>query len=292
MDSATIYALAAIALWSTNAVVAKHVFAELSIAQIQLWQFLGASVVFFLMRLSRGQPEASAVSWWPTVLAGVVGITATMVFQYIAFSIGPIAQVNLVAYSWPLILALILTRDGTLPEPARIVVLATIGFVGVALVIDPFSSHLGPWHIGWGHLAALASALAMASYCYLVKQAPVRQVSAHLIGSVIGAAIAGCLFLTNGPTWQGSLELHVMAFYLGAGPIGLGYFFWACALRRDKRGRSAVLGFLTPVGSTLLLVLSGEHLSGLTLIGAALVIGSCAIVTWESNAQNQEPARS
>ena len=292
MGSAMMYALAAIALWSTNAVVAKHVFAELTIAQIQLWQFLGASVVFALMRLSPDLSEKSTGKWWPTALAGVVGITATMVFQYIAFSIGPIAQVNLVAYSWPLILALILARDGTLPEPIRIVVLASTGFIGVALVIDPFSSHLGPWHMGWGHVAAFASALAMASYCYLVKQAPVRQVSAHLIGAVVGTAIAAGLFLQNGTTWQGSFELHVMAFYLGVGPIGLGYFFWACALRRDRRGRMAVLGFLTPVASTLLLVLSGEYLSGLTIVGAALVIGCCAIVTWESNAQKHEPARS
>ena len=291
MDSATIYALAAIALWSTNAVVAKQVFAELTIAQIQLWQFLGACAVFAIMRLSRNQPVTGGANWWLTAIAGMIGITATMVFQYIAFSIGPIAQVNLVAYSWPLILALILTRDGSLPEPFRIIALAAVGFVGVALVIDPFSSHIGPWRAGWGHLAAFASALAMASYCYLVKRTVVQQVSAHLIGAAAGAVIAASLFYWDGWTWQGPLELHLLALYLGVGPIGLGYFLWACALKRDSRGRTAVLGFLTPVGSTLLLVLSGEYLSGLALVGAALVIGSCAIVTRESNSQNHEPIR-
>jgi drug/metabolite transporter (DMT)-like permease len=49
-------------------------------------------------------------------------------------------------------------------------------------------------------------------------------------------------------------------------------------MRGDDSGRIAILGYLTPIGSTALLVAAGEQLSQIAAFGAVLVIGSCLAV--------------
>ncbi|RUX52107.1 EamA/RhaT family transporter, partial [Mesorhizobium sp. M7A.F.Ca.CA.002.09.1.1] len=71
------------------------------------------------------------------------------------------------------------------------------------------------------------------------------------------------------------------------GPMGLGYYFWSRALKLEGSGRVAVVAYLTPIASTLLLTLSGERLTVTAIVGAILVIGSCVAVGVErSEAEN------
>jgi drug/metabolite transporter (DMT)-like permease len=60
--------------------------------------------------------------------------------------------------------------------------------------------------------------------------------------------------------------------------MGLGYYLWSRAMSLDRDGRLAVVAYLTPIASTLLLALHGERLSMPALAGAILVIGSCLAV--------------
>ncbi len=46
----------------------------------------------------------------------------------------------------------------------------------------------------------------------------------------------------------------------------------------DGSGKVAVVAYLTPIASTLLLTLSGERLTITAIAGAVLVIGSCIAV--------------
>ena len=88
---AFILALAAIFLWSTNAVVANHALKEMPVEQVQFLQFLGACFVILLI-VWRRRPETKIQTseWHVRWALGVIGLTGTMIFQYIAFDIGPI----------------------------------------------------------------------------------------------------------------------------------------------------------------------------------------------------------
>ena len=271
-------ALAAIAFWSTNAIVAKLAFSELKIAQIQLLQFAGAFLTFAVMRLASRRRPAASLRRGPVILAGIVGITATMVFQYLAFSYGPIAEVNLIAYSWPLMLAVLLVILGAAGRPLVTCALAMVGFAGAALIVDPFTPALGAGGFGWGHAAAIASALAMAAYSVIVARADVDQIDAHLIGSLAGVMIAGAMCLAAGTVWNPEPALQLMAIYLGVGPIGLGYFLWARAMATKQADQVAIIGFLTPVVSTVWLVTAGETLSQNAMFGSVLIIGASLLV--------------
>ncbi|MFT7575964.1 MAG: drug/metabolite transporter (DMT)-like permease [Alphaproteobacteria bacterium] len=256
------------------------------LGQVQVLQFVGAAFVFLALRLfDRGQKKSNG---WTglSVAAGVTGITATMVFQYIAFSYGPIAEVNLIAYSWPLVIAFCLVSIGAASRPIVTGLLALAGFVGVALIVDPLKDQSGAQGIGLGHLAAMASAFAMAGYSLIINRYQINQLDAHIAGSIVGAGLALVWCLLTTPSWNTDLTANLMAFYLGAGPIGVGYYFWARAMASKHVERVAIVGFLTPVFSTLLLVVSGEALSFMAIVGCAIVVGACV---WIS-ALEQEPA--
>ena len=271
----TLLAIGAVALWSTNAIVARYALGGLDVEQVQLLQFVGASLVFLLARIFPGQagggPDAAGLT------LGLVGITGTMIFQYLAFAAGPIAQVNIVAYAWPLIAALMILMRSKADRPFRFAGLTAMGFLGAALVILQNGNGLQATTFGVGHFWAMGSALCMAVYSAGIGHVKCNQNTVHLAGSVAGLAIAGLWCAIAGrPFPDPQTSSFWLALYLGAGPIGMGYLLWAQAMRWSPSGRTASLGYLTPVGSTLLLALSGAVLGPLAMVGSVIVILCCA----------------
>ncbi|RVA17030.1 EamA family transporter, partial [Mesorhizobium sp. M7A.F.Ca.CA.002.05.1.1] len=98
-----------------------------------------------------------------------------------------------------------------------------------------------------------------------------------LPSSLIGVALMFLWCARDGFTWPVGADL-ALGLYLGAGPMGLGYYFWSRALKLEGSDRVAVVAYLTPIASTLLLTLSGERLTVTAIVGAILVIGSCVAV--------------
>ena len=145
--SALVFAAGAVALWSTNALVGKSLLATYPVSLVQFLQFVGAALVFVIIQFmsrenvqSENAPRenavASAKAGLLPVTVGFIGLVGTMVLQYIAFASMPVIEANLVAYTWPLMVAAAVIG---LEHPRRPVLLgltAALGFVGVALVIS------------------------------------------------------------------------------------------------------------------------------------------------------------
>lgn len=296
MERPLLLALAAIALWSTNAVTAKLVLADLPVSLVQCLQFTGATIVFAWMQLaSRRRPAPSAEVdrtgkanrggraarfagiGAKALLVGLVGLTGTMVLQYLAFASMPVIEANLIAYTWPLLVAagLIVLRRAA--RPLRLAVLALAGFAGAALVITGGKHVLTLGGELYGYAAAIGSALCMAYYTLMIGSLPVAPERLLLPSALVGLAGTLGWSLAEGLP-DASPEALIGGLYLGAGPMGLGYLLWSKAMRADDGGRLAILGYLTPIGSTALLVAAGEHLTSLAAAGAVLVIGSCLAV--------------
>ncbi|MFA6156893.1 DMT family transporter [Mesorhizobium sp.] len=278
--SALGFAAGAVALWSSNALVAKALLANHPVSQVQFLQFAGAALVFAVIRLvSRDRaaaPMATGVMLAATAV-GFVGLVGTMVLQYVAFASMPVIEANLVAYTWPLMIAAAVIVLEHPRRPALLGLAAVSGLVGVALVISGGRDH--PWFQGHpsGYLAAFGSALCMAFYSVVVGRVAVSPDRLLLPSSLIGVALTFLWCAWDGVPWPTGWDL-ALALYLGAGPMGLGYYFWSRALKLGGGGRVAVVAYLTPIASTLLLTLSGERLTMTAIAGAVLVIGSCIAV--------------
>jgi drug/metabolite transporter (DMT)-like permease len=95
-----------------------------------------------------------------------------------------------------------------------------------------------------------------------------------LPSALVGAA--GCLAwaLYEQVDWNVGADL-LLGLYLGAGPMGLGYYFWSRAMQHDHSGRTALIAYMTPVTSTALLGIAGERLTAIAGLGGLLVIASC-----------------
>ena len=163
LPSALVFAVGAVALWSTNALVGKSLLASHPVSLVQLLQFCGATLVFAVIHLASRKKVApeNAASTAQAVAVGIIGLVGTMVLQYIAFASMPVIEANLVAYTWPLMVAAAVIVLGKPQRPVLLGSTAVLGFVGVALVISggrgqPFLQG----SIG-GYLAAFGSALCM-----------------------------------------------------------------------------------------------------------------------------------
>lgn len=286
--SALVFAAGAVALWSTNALVGKSLLASHPVSQVQFLQFTGAALVFAAIRLmSRERP--APVSAGPALVSlavGFIGLVGTMVLQYIAFASMPVIEANLVAYTWPLMVAAAVIALQNPRRPALLGLAAVVGFIGVALVIS------GGRNQSWlqgdlvGYVAAFGSALCMAFYSVMVGRVATSPDRLLLPSSLIGVALTFLWCARDGFAWPVGTDL-ALGLYLGAGPMGLGYYFWSRALKLEGSGKVAVVAYLTPIASTLLLTLSGERLTMTAIVGAVLVIGSCVAVGVErSEAEN------
>jgi drug/metabolite transporter (DMT)-like permease len=286
--SALVFAAGAVALWSTNALVGKSLLANHPVSQVQFLQFAGAALVFAVIRLM-SQEQAAPVALRAALVpltVGFIGLVGTMVLQYIAFASMPVIEANLVAYTWPLMVAAAVIVFENPRRPALLGVTAALGFVGVALVISGGRDQ--SWLQGdlVGYLAAFGSALCMAFYSVMVGRVAISPDRLLLPSSLIGVALTFLWCARDGAAWPAGADL-ALGLYLGAGPMGLGYYFWSRALKLEGSGKVAVVAYLTPIASTLLLTLSGERLTTTAIAGAVLVIGSCVAVGMErSEAEN------
>ncbi|TPK06896.1 MULTISPECIES: DMT family transporter [unclassified Mesorhizobium] len=286
--SALVFATGAVALWSTNALVGKSLLASHPVSQVQFLQFVGATLVFAAIRLmSREKATAITASTALVPLAvGFIGLVGTMVLQYIAFASMPVIEANLVAYTWPLMVAAAVIAFENPRRPALLGLAAALGFVGVALVISGGRDRT--WFQGdlAGYLCAFGSALCMAFYSVMVGRLAPSPDRLLLPSSLVGVALTLIWSVREGVAWPTGVDL-ALGLYLGAGPMGLGYYFWSRALKLGGSGKVAVIAYLTPIASTLLLTLSGERLTTTAIAGAVLVIGSCIAVGLErSEAEN------
>ncbi|ARP66394.1 EamA family transporter [Mesorhizobium sp. WSM1497] len=293
--SALVFAAGAVALWSTNALIGKSLLAGHPVSQVQFLQFAGAALVFAAIRLmsrairlmsrERVAPVTAGAAFI-SLAVGFIGLVGTMVLQYIAFASMPVIEANLVAYTWPLMVAAAVIALENPRRPALLGLAAVVGFIGVALVISGGRNQ--SWFDGdlVGYLAAFGSALCMAFYSIMVGRVATPADRLLLPSSLIGVALTFLWCARDGFTWPIGADL-ALGLYLGAGPMGLGYYFWSRALKLEGSGRVAVVAYLTPIASTLLLTLSGERLTVTAIVGAILVIGSCVAVGVErSEAEN------
>ncbi|AZV22782.1 MULTISPECIES: DMT family transporter [unclassified Mesorhizobium] len=277
--SALVFAAGAVALWSTNALVGKSLLASHPVSQVQFLQFAGAALVFAAIRLMSRERvvPVTAGAALISLAVGFIGLVGTMVLQYIAFASMPVIEANLVAYTWPLMVAAAVIALENPRRPALLGLAAVVGFIGVALVISGGRNQ--SWFEGdlVGYLAAFGSALCMAFYSIMVGRVATPADRLLLPSSLIGVALMFLWCARDGFTWPVGGDL-ALGLYLGAGPMGLGYYFWSRALKLEGSGRVAVVAYLTPIASTLLLTLSGERLTVTAIVGAILVIGSCVAV--------------
>lgn len=269
---ALLLALGAVALWSTLAATA------VGLADVPPFLLLGLSLT------GAGLLALPTVRQWrvnlPTLALGVYGLFAYHLLLFLALRLAPAVEANLVNYLWPLLIVVLapLLLSGV-SLTGRHVTAAALGFTGAALVITG-----GRWTLSiahWqGYALALGSAFIWATYSLLTRRvAPFPTAAVGLFCLLSGALALACHALLEAPYTPSGKQWLLIA-VLAVGPMGAAFFLWDAALKRGDARAIGALSFLTPLASTLLLVLTGQGaFSAVTAIAAALIVGGAVLGT-------------
>ena len=276
VSSAHVLALGAIALWVS--------LAALGVALQHVPPFLLTGIALLVGSLVA--LPLSGWNWrvgrmpWGTLALGVYGLFGYHFLLFMALRTAPPVQANLVNYLWPLgmvVMAPVLV-PGT-PVSRKHWAAAVVGFAGAALAI------LGGHNLSgldttpsWGYLWALAAAFVWSSYSLLTQWVAAFPTAAlGVFGLVSGLLALAChLWLEPATVLSAQDGLYLVA--MGLGPLGAAFYLWDAALKRGDARHIGLLSFLTPLGSTgVLLWLRGEAPS-LSVLGASVLIVGAAWV--------------
>ncbi len=272
---ANLYALGAIALWSMLAALG------VSLAHLPPFLLTGLALVIGSV------PAWPLVRQWrvplPTLLLGVYGLFGFHFLLFIALRVAPPVEANLVNYLWPLLIVVLapLFLPG-LQLRLTHVAAAAAGFTGAAIAIlgaaQGAGSVSGAW--SWGYLPALGSAFIWASYSLWTRRVPPFPTAAiGLFGLVSGLLSLACHWALEPAAAVSNRDLMLLA-VMGLGPLGAAFFLWDKALKVGDARQIGILSYLTPLGSTvLLLVTSGRALTPSIALAAVLIIGAAVVGT-------------
>jgi drug/metabolite transporter (DMT)-like permease len=219
-----------------------------------------------------------------TFAVGVAGIFGYHAMLFAAFRIAPAVEVNLVNYLWPLLIVVL--SPIILPGfrlGARHVGGAALGLCGAILIATGGKLGLDLAYLP-GYLLAGAAALAWACYSLMTKRLPPFPTGA--VGGfclVSGILSLGIYFLGQTmpgapamPRLQGADCLFLVL--LGLGPMGGAFYSWDAALKRGDPRVIGSLSYLTPLLSTLNLVLiGGKRLTPTAGVAMALIVAGAIL---------------
>jgi len=272
---ADLLTLGAVLLWATLASLATLLSDIPPFLLTGIGLLIGAAVS--LPALRSGQtPWKIPVR---TLLIGVYGLFGYHFMLFLALQTAPAVEANLVNYLWPLLIVLLSPLfTKSLKLNLRYVLAALSGFAGAVIAITYNSSGLESSSIEIGYLFALAAAVIWATYSLATtKVASFPTASIGLFALVSGLLALGAHFVFEPAAYISSSD-WVLLVLLGAGPLGGAFYLWDAALKIGDPRRIGLLAFLTPLLSTVLLVLvSGNSLSWQLLVATALIVGGALL---------------
>jgi drug/metabolite transporter (DMT)-like permease len=266
-------ALGAIVLWSSLASLATLIPDVPVFLKTGIGLLVGSLIS---LPLARFQPRQLLVK--PKILLlGVYGLFGYHAALFIALSTSPSVQANLVNYLWPLLIVLLAPLfSKRVKLNLRVVICGLMGFIGASLAILSGSSSDGLFYSGY--LFAFMAAVIWSTYSLATNR--IGSFPTPAVG--LFALVSGILSIAMHLVFETQVSLSsfdwMILVLLGLGPLGAAFYLWDYAIKRSNPQEIGLLSFLTPLLSTgFLLVITGQALSWLLAIAAALIFGGSLI---------------
>jgi drug/metabolite transporter (DMT)-like permease len=221
-----------------------------------------------------------------TLIIGVGGIFGYHYLFFTAFRYAPVVEANLVNYLWPLLIVLLsplILADHVL-KPHHLFG-ALMGLTGAGLIITGGRLSLDIGNLP-GYLAAAGAAVVWASYSLLTKRAPPFPTSAVGSFCLLSGAFSLVIYFADALIGQSTTLINILPkgsdwiylLMLGIGPLGAAFFSWDAALKRGDPRIIGSLAYLTPLTSTLVLVMvGGKAFSWISALAMLLIVAGALL---------------
>ena len=273
--TATLIGFSAVLLWS---LLASLTAASGTMPAFQLTAITVAVGGLSLLLIRPGSLKAMRQP--PKVwLLGVGGLFGYHFLYFFALRSAPPVEAGLINYLWPL---LIVVFSAFLPGERlkwQHVAGCLLALAGAVLVVTKGRGFTLEAQYLPGYLAALCAAVAWASYSVLSRRfasVPSEAITGFCLVTAVLAAI--CHFAFEQTVWPATIWQWAAVIGLGLGPVGLAFYVWDIGV---KQGDIQVLGaasYLTPLLSTLVLILTGYAQYTHLVLVACLLITAGALV--------------
>lgn len=214
---------------------------------------------------------------WKVLLWGVTGYFGYHFLLFYAFRFAPAIEANLINYLWPVFMV-ILTPPFFPEQKLRFyhIAGAVLAVIGSVFLVFGKGGELKSENI-IGYLLAFGAALAWPIYSIGKKK--MSPTSVWAIGGF--CLVTGILcfithfFLEPRVVLQFDDAWKILA--MGLGPFGLAFYCWDAALRMGDSRVMGALAYLTPVISTLgLIIFANQEVVTSTLVAMILIIGGAS----------------
>lgn len=275
----TSFGVLAIFLWGALALLG-NLTKSLPAFQLLFMCFFVSFLLLFIKRLVSKQPLLTQ----PTLgkAQTIIGITGLFGFHFcyfMALKYAPLIEVSLIVYLWPLLLGVFVAQS---KNRINAILGGLVGFIGIVFLISDGSGFAVNSQYFLGYLFAASCALLWSSYSWLMTRFDnhVDDIGWLSLYVAILALLAHIFFEQTVTGF--SLSQAVGILLLGLGPVGGAFYLWDIALKRGNKTLLASLSFLTPLLSTVLLVLAQQiHFSWSILIALAFVFTGAAISNYK-----------
>jgi drug/metabolite transporter (DMT)-like permease len=276
---AIIYALIAVAMWSTVATAFK-----LSLQQMSLLQLLTGASFFSLLIVGvclcqRGELVLALTTFASNIKSICLLAVLNPILYYLvllkAYALLPAQVAQSINYTWAITLTLLSVPMLKHKLTFRDIVAIVLGYVGVVFIAFGGRGIEGTIN-GFGIVLALLSTLIWAGYWLLSARDPrpplIKLFQSFLVGFPVLFIIT---FYIDGFAQFTEIKPWFYIAYIGTFEMGLAFIFWQLAMHHtDRVSQISTLIFLSPFASLFIIQsVLGEPIHPLTLLGLGLIIG-------------------
>jgi len=210
---------------------------------------------------------------------GIAGLFGYHFFYFLALKNAPAAEASLIAYVWPLLIVLF---SALLPGERFYwfhFAGALLSLLGAGLLISKGAAFDFRTDDSKGYLAALCCAFIWSGYSVLSRR--YAAVTSDVIGlfcAVTALLALICHLLFEATSWPQSTLQWLAVLGLGLGPVGTAFFLWDRGMKHGDIQTLGVLSYLSPLLSTLILLLMGVASFSYSLLFGCLLITGGAIL--------------
>jgi len=271
----TFYGVLAILLWGCLALLGVNTTQIPAFELLTLCFFISA-LLMPITRMIKGEkiltkPTLSLSQW----LVGIVGLFGFHFCYFTALKKAPAIEVSLIAYLWPILLAILLSTKTTF---LRAIIGGLCGFVGISFVIvgDVGFSFNDDFYAGY--LLALCCALIWSSYSWFLSRSNNKVDDIGWLSLIVALLSLFAHLQLETTYWQLTFKQWLGVILLGLGPVGGAFYLWDSALKHGNKKLLASLSFLTPLISSIVLAVFGlNNWSSNILIALGLILLGAAI---------------